>query len=255
MTARRPVVGVLCSNEFAERPVQAVATRFLSALADVADVAALLVPADPQTASPVDLAGVLDGLLLTGSRSHVSPSSYGGVLHQGDPVDPGRDRVALAMAEQMVTLKKPVFGICRGLQEINVLFGGTLSRDHCGGRHHGGERDGQLYEARFGHRHGIALSEGGLLATASGLRHSVVNSVHQQCVDRIGTGLSVEAWSSGDGLVEAVRAANCDAEVFGVQWHPECDLRNPVSRTFFAALGLAARAGGRLDASAFMPVP
>jgi putative glutamine amidotransferase len=253
VSASRPLVGVLCSNEFAQRPIQSVATRFLAPLHAVADVTALLVPADPDTTRTDELAAVLDGVLLTGSRSHVAPGCYGEPDRDGDPVDPGRDHVALALAARMVALGKPVFGICRGLQEINVLFGGTLSRDGCGGRHHRGEHDGEDYEARFGHRHAIDLVAGGLLATASGLRRAIVNSVHHQCIDRLGAGLVVEARSCGDALVEAIRAPGCGAEVLGVQWHPECDGADPVSHAFFDALGRAARtsrAGGRVDAVA-----
>ena len=137
--ARRPVVGVLCCNEVADRPVQAVASRFVEPLARLAGATVLLVPAMPDTTDVATLTAILDGLLLTGSRSHVAPWRYGGPgLPAGQGVDEARDEVALALAGGMIEAGKPVFGICRGLQEINVLFGGSLCAAADPARHHHG---------------------------------------------------------------------------------------------------------------------
>jgi putative glutamine amidotransferase len=238
---RRPVIGVLCSNEFAERPVQAVASRFVAPLATLADAVVLLVPAVSGASDAGGLADALDGLLLTGGRTHVAPWRYGGVAEAGDLHDPERDAVALSLAARMIAAGKPVFGICRGMQEINVLFGGTLTRAGDGGRHHRGAVAGDPYDARFGHRHAVDLAPDGLFAQATGTGAAQVNSAHYQCVDRLGAGLVAEAWSREDGLVEAIRARDARALVLGVQWHPECEPDHPVTRAFFALLGDAAR--------------
>nr|WP_277923618.1 gamma-glutamyl-gamma-aminobutyrate hydrolase family protein [Sphingomonas sp. TREG-RG-20F-R18-01] len=241
-TSARPVIGVLCCNEDNGRPVQSVATRFLSPLSRLADAAVVLVPAVRDDANIASLIVLLDGLLLTGSRSNVAPEQYGGgPLPAGQRRDPDRDTVALALAGGMIEAGKPVFGICRGLQEINVLFGGTLSTA-CHARHHRGSWDG-CYQELFGHCHDVELRAGGLLARSTGQRRMSVNSVHEQGIDRLGAGLTIEAVAADDGLVEAVRARPCGADVLGVQWHPEWDAeRSPESRAFFTVIGTSLRA-------------
>ncbi|MGR6330720.1 gamma-glutamyl-gamma-aminobutyrate hydrolase family protein [Sphingomonas sp. XXL09] len=235
----KPLIGILCCNEDAGRPVQTVASRFVRPLADLADANVLLVPALPEAVDADALAAILDGLLLTGSRSHVAPSHYGGPALADDArSDPGRDAVALTLADRMIEAGKPVFGICRGLQEINVLFGGSLAPT---ARHHAGSWDGD-YAALFGHGHDVDLATAGCLADATGATRLRVNSVHQQGIDRLGGGLSVEATGADDGLVEAVSASPCGGAVLGVQWHPEWDVaRSPASRAFFTLLGATVR--------------
>lgn len=240
----RPLVGVLCCNETAERPVQVVASRFIEPLTHISGATVLLVPALVDATDVRTMADLFDGLLLTGSRSHVAPERYGGApLGAGDRVDRDRDEVALGLAGRMIEHGKPVFGICRGLQEINVLFGGSLS-DGPELDGHYLKRDGADYAAQFSHRHDVELIADGRLARATGVRRLSVNSVHEQAIDRLGSGLEVEAVSTGDGIVEAVAARPCGADVLGVQWHPEWDIaRCPASRSFFALLGQAVRRG------------
>ena len=238
----RPVIGVLCCNETSARPVQAVATRFITPLSQYSEAAVVLVPAVRDDANIAALTLLLDGLLLTGSRSNVAPECYGGApLPAGQRCDPDRDAVALALAGGMIEAGKPVFGICRGLQEINVLFGGTLSAATCAERHHRGSWDG-CYQDLFGHCHDVELGAGGLLAESTGRRRMRVNSVHEQGIDRLGNGLAIEAIAADDGLIEAVRARPCGADVLGVQWHPEWDAdRSAESRAFFGLIGQSLR--------------
>ncbi|GAA0657981.1 putative glutamine amidotransferase [Sphingomonas insulae] len=242
--ARRPVIGVLCCNEVAGRPVQVVASRFVAPLTRLADATVLLVPAMPDTADVGTLAAILDGLLLTGSRSHVAPRRYGGsALPAGQTLDEDRDEVALALAGRLIEAGKPVFGICRGLQELNVLFGGSLCAAADAGRHHRGAWDDD-YESLFHHGHDVELSARGRLADATGARRVRVNSVHQQGIDRLGGGLSIEAIDPDDGLVEAVSAHPCGADVLAVQWHPEWDAdTSSASRAFFSLIGAGLRRG------------
>ena len=243
MTGRKPIVGVMCCNEVAGRPIQAVATRFIRPLADLSGASVLLVPAVADAIDPTALAGTLDGLLLTGSRSHVYPTRYGGT-EPAEAVDPERDEVALRLADAMIARERPVFGICRGMQELNVLFGGTLSQGACGGRHMQGEWSD--HARLFAHRHEVVLTPGGVLADCIGNERILVNSVHQQGVARLGAGLTVEAVAPDDGLVEAF-AAPGDG-VLAVQWHPECDLAAPAGAAFFALLGSAVRGERRYAA-------
>ncbi|MDF0489383.1 gamma-glutamyl-gamma-aminobutyrate hydrolase family protein [Sphingomonas sp. H39-1-10] len=237
--ARRPVIGVLCCNEFSQRPVQAVATRFVQPLADYAGAAVVLIPAVSDACDALALVDRLDGLLLTGSRSNVAATRYGAVREDNGPVDEQRDEVALRLAAHMIEGARPVFGICRGLQELNVLFGGTLT-DALDDVHHCGLADGTQYERHFDHRHDLTLAPGGMLRDQAGLAAETVNSVHHQGIDRLGHGLTVEATAAEDGLIEAFSARPCGADVLAVQWHPEWDIgTSRASRAFFDRIGTA----------------
>jgi gamma-glutamyl-gamma-aminobutyrate hydrolase PuuD len=233
----KPVIGVVCCNEIADRPIQAVATRFVAPLVRYAGATVLLVPAVADAIDVRSLAGRLDGLLLTGSRSNVAGARYGAVNAQGDTLDLDRDAVALELGGRMIDAGKSVFGICRGLQELNVLFGGTLT-DTLPDGHHRVTEDAFAYESLFDHVHDVTLSPGGLLATAIAEPRISVTSVHRQGVDRLGGGLSVEAYSAEDGLIEAFSARPCGGDVLAVQWHPEWDVAESASsRGFFALIG------------------
>ena len=239
---RKPVIGLMCGNEVANRPIQAVATRFIEPLVQLCGASVLIVPAVPEAVDTALMADMLDGLLLTGGRSHVAPAQYGDCAELAPQAcDPQRDSVALALAGRMIERGKTVFGIGRGMQEINVLFGGSLT---CLGglpRHHRGSWEGD-YDTLFGHHHPVDLMPGGALAGRSGHRRVEVNSVHQQGVDRLGYGLVVEARDAEDGLIEAFRAPGCGADVLAVQWHPEWDIATcGVARGFFTMLGESVR--------------
>lgn len=240
MTApARPVVGIVCCNEFAARPIQAVATRFLEPLRELAGASVLLVPADAAAVDGTAFVRLLDGLLLTGSRSNIAPHRYGAQARTDDVFDEARDEVALSLASRFIEAGKPVFGVCRGLQELNVLFGGTLSRQLDPGRHHCGSWD-QEYALMFGHGHEVELSAPGRLRGVVGRARVSVNSVHECGIDRLGGGLDIEAKATDDGLVEAVFARPCGGDVLAVQWHPEWDFRSSASsRAFFTMLGNA----------------
>jgi putative glutamine amidotransferase len=239
MTAARPVLGIIaCQRRVGTEPAQTVIERYIRPTMLYADVAALIVPSLPDLMSAVEVAGRLDGILLTGSPSNVEPRRYADEGVEG-PFDPGRDEIALTMVDRMTGAGKPVFGICRGFQEINVALGGTLRRDVSASpdllRHHA--PDGVPFDAMFDHLHPVELAEGGLLHQAYGKRDLTVNSVHFQGVGRLADGLTVEA-RAPDGLVEAYSTRIGTAPVVAVQWHPEWNTQdNPESQTFFRLLG------------------
>ncbi|UYY57886.1 gamma-glutamyl-gamma-aminobutyrate hydrolase family protein [Sphingomonas sp. S2-65] len=237
----KPLIGVLCCNETADRPIQAVASRFIEPLALVSDATVLLVPALPDANDIGQLAERLDGLLLTGSRSNIAAARYGAPPCGQDRLDERRDEVALALSARMIERGRPVFGICRGLQELNVLFGGTLC---CAPDSHQRAGPDTSYEAWFDHEHEVDLAPGGMLATALGDTRLRVNSVHEQGVDRLGADLVAEAISTDDGLVEAFTARPCGGPVVAVQWHPEWDYRRrPAGNAFFKLIGDALHGG------------
>ncbi|MFM5950039.1 MAG: gamma-glutamyl-gamma-aminobutyrate hydrolase family protein, partial [Novosphingobium sp.] len=151
--------------------------------------------------------------------------------------------IALAMVEAMIGRTRPVFGICRGFQEINVALGGTLRRDTSESTDliaHHAPADAS-FAAMFDHLHPVVLSDGGVLAEALGKLNLTVNSVHFQGVDTLAPPLTAEALAP-DGLVEGYSARIDGAPVVAVQWHPEWDAdRNVDSAAFFRLLGRAMR--------------
>ncbi|WP_226015866.1 gamma-glutamyl-gamma-aminobutyrate hydrolase family protein [Novosphingobium sp. FKTRR1] len=237
----RPLLGIVCCiRTFEGEPIHRVIDRYLRAPARFSDVDVVLVPALGALTDHDGMAHRLDGLLLTGSTSNLEPARYGGT--QGDgPFDPQRDDTALGLAKAMIAAGKPVFGICRGFQELNVVFGGTLQQLAPSSVEHHAPA-GVTLDAMFAHCHDVALAPGGVIAQGLGAEAICVNTVHFQGVDRLGDGLTIEA-TAPDGLVEAFSAQVGPAQVLAVQWHPEWDAEtNPQSRWFFAALGAALRA-------------
>lgn len=247
MSGARPVLGVVaCRRAIGEETFHATADRYVAAAAAYADAAALLIPASPGLVKAREVAPRLDGLLLTGSPSNLEPARYGeaDAADAPGPFDPHRDAMTADLIGAMLDLGRPVFGICRGLQELNVAFGGALRRDvgpagPGGPGHHA--PDGADLDALFAHEHEVELAPGGWLRAAFGQPRLRVNSVHYQAVGRLGDGLKVEA-SAPDGLVEAFSAEVNGAPVLAVQWHPEWrTAETPSSQAFFHMLGRALR--------------
>ena len=162
----------------------------------------------------------LDGLVLQGGAD-VSPRSYGREpLRDEWNGDPIRDRYEIALLTEFLAQGKPVLGVCRGLQLMNVAFGGTLIQDipslHPGAGQHA---DSELYDA---HQHPVVFEPGTRLARLypDGDGQQVV-SIHHQAVDQLGRELVVEARSPMDGIVEAIRWTSDSGYAAGFQWHPE----------------------------------
>lgn len=244
--AARPVLGVTCCNRrMGSEFGQAVINRYVTAAMIWGDVAALLVPALPDLMSALEVAPRLDGLLLTGSPSNVEPDRYGeaDAPDAEGPFDRARDAMTTDLIKAMIDLGRPVLGVCRGFQEINVAFGGSLRRDtgtNPGLLAHHAPADAD-FDQMFAHEHDVALTPGGILARTLGREHLKVNSVHFQGAGRLGDGLTVEA-QAPDGVVEAVSARINGAPVLAVQWHPEWRTAdNPDSQAFFHLLGQALR--------------
>jgi putative glutamine amidotransferase len=186
----------------------------------------------------------LDGLLLTGSPSMVEPRHYSGTPSEpGTLHDPHRDETTLPVIRTSVAAGLPVLAICRGYQEMNVAFGGSLHQKvHEAGpfADHREDCDRPLDE-QYGPAHDVTLTQDAILKEITGKESLRVNSLHAQGVDRLGRGLVVEAVAD-DGLVEAFRVADARAFALGVQWHPEWKvMENEDSLAIFRRFGDAAR--------------
>lgn len=179
-------------------------------------------PTVPEPLDPAPLLDAASGVLITGARSNVHPALYGAEESEtAAPFDPLRDRTSLPLIRAAVERGLPLLAICRGIQELNVAFGGTLHpavHDVDGRVDHRSTPQDDV-DAWFGLRHEIDVAPGGLLAPVLG-RRVIVNSVHRQGIDRLADGLRVEA-TADDGTIEAVSLPSASAFALGVQWHPE----------------------------------
>jgi putative glutamine amidotransferase len=188
-----------------------------------------------------------DGLLL-GGGSDVDPARYGRrkIRGAGLKVDPERDETDFAFLERALSQSLPVFGICRGIQVVNVAFGGTLVQDIATGRpspivHQRSSRE----KTRLDHT--VSIRPGTFLRAIAGVDEIEVNSRHHQAVEDLGRGLAVSA-EAPDGLVEAIEQPG--TPILAVQWHPENLAADGVSRRLFDHFALAVRERSSVAAGA-----
>jgi putative glutamine amidotransferase len=230
---RTPIVGILCcTNTVVGEPAQTVVERYVRAVMTHLEADAVLIPTLLEQRRIASLLSRLDGVVLTGSPSNVDGSLYNAAQFEG-PFDHARDRAALDTVAFAKDANLPVLGICRGLEEINVAFGGTLRSGLAGaGReivHHAPPSATGL--AQFDWIHDVEIVEGGLFYQALGRRSARVNSVHYQGIERLSDALRIEAQAS-DGIIEAISAR--DHPIFAVQWHPELNAKDPASKAVFS---------------------
>lgn len=238
-----PLVGLACVREDIDGvPYPAVSQPYVSALEEVAGCAVALLPGPGPL--PPEVLARFDGILLGGHESNVAPERYAGRPGPGTRA-PERDELALNLIPSAIRYGLPLLGVCRGLQELNVAFGGTL-RDltDAGGVQH--REDVSLPRDRqYLPQHDVAVTPGGRLHRVLGRDRVRVNSLHRQGVDRLADGLRAEA-RADDGLVEAVSVAGAESFALAVQWHPEWYAAlDEHSERLFAAFGDAARAHAR----------
>ena len=240
----KPLIGIPADRRvLGPHPYHCVGEKYIDAIANAARCSPALIPA---SGDQIDVDSVLecfDGVLLTGSYSNVQPHYYSGPPSDpGTLHDPHRDATTLAMVPKLVAGGIPLLAICRGFQEVNVAFGGTLwqkVQDVPGLRDHREDKEDPL-ERQYGPAHEVELVDGGVLHRLAGRNVVRVNSLHEQGARELGAGLEVEA-RSPDGLVEGFRVAEAPGFALAVQWHPEWQvMKNDFSRALFAAFGAAA---------------
>ncbi|MFM9943393.1 MAG: gamma-glutamyl-gamma-aminobutyrate hydrolase family protein [Hyphomicrobiaceae bacterium] len=252
-TKSRPVVGVIGNARLVESrfQLQVVGEKNLRAVADVAGALPLMFAGAPSMTDIGTLLDTVDGVLLTGARANVHPTRFGcEPCPKHEPYDEARDDVALSVTEACVARGIPVFGICRGLQEMNVAFGGSLHpeiRELPGRMNHRMPRleNGEIHPdplVVFADRHEVRLVPGGTFATLLERECIRVNSLHGQGIQELGRRVIVEGVAE-DGTIEAIRIADAPAFALGVQWHAEYDPQsNPINRALFQAFGAAVAA-------------
>ena len=213
---KRPLIGV-CGSHNVEALQLFVRENYLQSVIAAGGLPVLL-PHTRDEALAAEMLDGLDGLLLSGGGD-VDPARYGEeMIPACDEPDAQRDDFELLIGRLALDRGMPVFGICRGIQLLTVLMGGSLYQDI----------ETQLGIERIRHQqeppyespvHSVRFIPDGLLAKITGAQEVRTNSMHHQAVKDAGPRLIVEGMS-GDGVIEAVRAAHTD-DVFAVQYHPE----------------------------------
>jgi putative glutamine amidotransferase len=240
-----PIVGVCADRKLiGQHPSHTVAEKYITAVTGGAGAFAVLLPVLETPQSIARTLELVDGLLFPGSYSNVEPHRYGGAPSEhGTLHDPHRDNTALPLIDAAIKAGVPVLAICRGFQEMNVVRGGTLhQRVHAveGLNDHRENHDDPL-DRQYAPSHPVHVVPDGILHRIAGALDIQVNSLHGQGVDKLGSGLTVEA-TAADGLIEAFSVTDAQAFAFAVQWHPEWKYaQDAVSSALFAAFGEACR--------------
>ncbi len=245
MSSRPPIVGIPCDRRMLDaHPFHVAGEKYIEAVRLGSGAVPLLIPSlDPPIAIK-DLLAAVDGILFTGAISNVAPRHYGGhEPRKNTLLDEARDATTLPLMRAAEETGLPMLCICRGFQELNVAFGGTLHQHVHEIEGHGDHRVGErkrVLDNAYGPAHDVSVAPGGVFSRIlPGQQQFQVNSLHSQGIDRLAQKLRVEA-KAPDGVIEAVSMPNAPSYVLGVQWHPEWKFsEDQVSRAIFSSFGEA----------------
>jgi putative glutamine amidotransferase len=222
---RRPNIGITAATELVSYGVWEEIPAFISPASYVRAVQRaggrpiLLLP-DPEDAEdPSGVLDLIDALILTGGAGDVKPALYGEERHpETGPIQEERDAYELALARGAVKREMPTLGICRGMEILNVVYGGTIEQhlpDVLGHEEHR-HTPGTYAD------HEVRLEPGSLAARAAGSEKTPVKSHHHQGIGEVGDGLLTTGWATEDDAIEALEDPSCPF-MLGVLWHPEED--------------------------------
>ena len=249
---KKPLVGI-STNEivnFNGRQIShSTGQRYVNAVMRFSTVIPILIPSFLSKYDIETLINKLDGVVLTGGRANIEPKHYDGKKFPPDePIDPGRDNVVLEIIPKCIEMGVPIFGICRGIQEINVALGGTIYyRVHQveGMKDHRMPRgDDVTIKEIFALRHNINFTEdNSYFKKLTGKDRFKVNSLHGQGINKLGNNLKIEALSE-DNLIEAISIESHPSFGIAVQWHAEFEpekQENYLNKKLFEEFGKACR--------------
>jgi putative glutamine amidotransferase len=230
MADARPVIAILTQITDASfgvwnQPAVVLPAGYVSEVQRAGGVALTLTPDAYLIDHPDELLDRVDGVVLSGGGD-IDPAAYHAERHpETSQVNPERDAFELALTRRAVERDLPVLGICRGIQVLNVAFGGTLLQhlpEHVG---HGDHR--RTAGSFDDNDHDVQLTDGSLAARSAGELQHGTKSHHHQGIDVLGDGLVATGISTLDDLVEALELPE-RRFVLGVQWHPEADERSRI---------------------------
>ena len=212
----------------AEQDWQLIAQDYLNAVWRAGAVP-ILIPIDENVDRALEMLDMVNGLLLSGGND-VSPELYGSKENKCGTLDANRDRMEMALLKAALEKRMPILGICRGIQLMNSVLGGTLHQDLPS---EGFPNHTIVDYARTTATHTVDVKDNSLLASIVGSGELVVNSFHHQSVDRLAEGLETAA-SSKEGIIEAAYMPDYPFAL-AVQWHPEMMFDSDVQQKIFAA--------------------
>lgn len=244
---RKPIIGIIGNSHMITDTYHVHAGGYFcsEAVALASGCLPAIIPTDPDLVSISDLMDAYDGFLLTGGRPNVHPEEYGRVATEAyGTFDRPRDRITLPLIRALTERGQPYLGLCRGFQEVNVAFGGTLHpeiRELPGRMNHRMPPDGTLEEV-FELRQKVTFAEGGVFHRLMGDTVVRTNTLHGQGVEDPGDRIVIDGYAE-DGTPEALYVRDAPGFTLSVQWHPEFNApHDPVSQKLFGAFGEAARA-------------
>ncbi|HDS1679460.1 TPA: gamma-glutamyl-gamma-aminobutyrate hydrolase family protein [Pseudomonas putida] len=243
---RKPVVLMtMGSQERKGHDYQVMTHKYITPLVDFADCVPVLVPTCCGIEDLETYLDMADGVYLTGAGSNIEPSLYGQENQTpGKGQDVNRDLFDIPLVKAALKRGLPIFGICRGMQEINVALGGDIYQKVYAepGFNDHRENPEDPVDVQYAQVHGVKIKPGSWLRETLGTDEIRVNSLHGQGLRNLGAGIEPIAHAE-DGLVEAIHAPSISPFLFAVQWHPEWQAaKNPDSIKIFQAFGDACRA-------------
>jgi putative glutamine amidotransferase len=231
-----PNIGVTCNVEEVRygglwiETAAMVPLTYVRAIAQAGGRPLLIAPTAADLADPSELLGLLDGVLVTGGAD-LAAATYGAAAHpETEATSAERDAFELLLVRRAAERDLPCLGICRGMQVVNVAYGGALEQhlpDRLARDIHRGD-NGDFAD------HQVEVEHESLAAIAAGATRVAVKSYHHQGVARLGAGLRVTAHAEGDGTIEAIEDAG-RRFMLGVLWHPEEDEADRLIGAFVAA--------------------
>ncbi len=239
---KKPVIGITCSLEEKEDrrrkypvifPFGYLKRSYYLAIEKAGGVPVLL--PNLRDLSLIDyFLELVDGILFSGGYD-IRPEYYGeNIRHKSVKLTPDRDKFELALVKKARKRKIPILGICRGLQLINVAFGGTLYQDlSLRAGKTSDHKSGKVLDYRKKHR--VIIKKGSKLFSILGKEEIEVNTSHHQMIKGIAPEFAATAWSKEDGVIEGLESQK-DRYLLSVQWHPEVNFGERNSKLLFESL-------------------
>ncbi len=230
-TGKRPLIGLTADIDESDDPLFSMKRRYVEAVSE-AGAAPLILPALVPARRNDSYLAIVDGLLVTGGYFDIDPRLYGEEpLFRIDEIKPDRTDSEIYLIKKAVDRGIPIFGICGGLQAINIAFKGSLYQDLNTQMDNCLQHEQKPLPASES-SHPVDLVRGSVLAKAVKSTSLDVNSTHHQAIKDIGKGLTVCAVAP-DGVIEAVEGVDSGRFILGVQWHPEQLNDNSASGAMF----------------------